>query len=823
MSTYIRGYGPHNAKLMVIGEMPSSTDDDQGVPFTGQAGRLLDNAFKTAGIDRSQVYLTNILKRRAPGGDWNRITETGTTISKAKAELYEEINTVKPNCILAIGGRALSILTDKDKITLWRGSILSDKTGVWKVISTLAPSNFLRAKDGEKTVLKYQWRYVFENDVRRAVEQSKFSELRLPNRSLEICRSANQLYQFISRNVGKGCPSVDIEASCCVPTCCSLSFTSSEAISIPLWNRIGGPNGFEISQITDSDLAYIWRDLNDVLRSYNVTGQNFKFDQDKMYRLGFRFKGLHCDTMLLGHTINPEYPSLKLEFFTSIFTEEPYYKDEGKEYNPKKDNVDRLLLYNAKDAAVTKEIEIAMFQEARELGAAFGIDLEQFYSNYVNKLHKFYLDMENVGMLTHEEVRKKLIEKYTDRLGTKQTGLNERVGFDFNVNSPKQAASVVYGFLKLPKRTNRKSGNVTTDESTLVALMGNNCKNDDQKEVLEDIIEVRKIRKNISTYLEAPCDYDGRMRTSYFIVGTETGRTSTGILEPPIRPDSMGLAFQTITKHGEMSDMREMFYPDPGYVFLQVDLSQADARVVAVLSTDFELLHKVDNVKGYDMHWEVAEWIYGTISAEEKKNKDDPRRFLGKKGRHASNYDMQKRRLMMEANKEAKKAGVNLVISEWKAGEILKVIHKNSPKLRGIFHEEVKSCINNTRTLINPYGRIRQFFGRCSDDYEREEMYRVAYSWIPQSTVADCLKTAGLKVKEEIPDLRFVIESHDAFTVLAPVNDVEKIARLFKLHLEQPIDFRRNVSIKRDYDLVIKADFEVADTDLKHMVKYKVP
>lgn len=817
---YVQGYGNQRPKLMIIGDSPGKADEYTGVPFSGSRGKVLERALRTGNTQREEVYSTYLCKYPIPQGDWSRLAEAGTSLSKCKESLYDEIKTFKPNCILALGEKPLEVLTGNKKIGLYRGSILRDTTGVYKIVASLSPSNFIQEKDGERNVLKYQWRYVFEADVRRAIAQSLFPEIKRPQRNLEVCRSSLQLYKFIERNVNRGFPSVDIEASGCVPTCCALSFHQSEAISIPLWNRVNG--GFEFSQIGDYELAQIWKELYDVLATYKVGGQNFKFDQDKMYRLGFRFKGLYADSMLLGHTLNPEFPNLKLEFFTSIFTEEPYYKDEGKEFNPKKDNIDRLYLYNAKDAAVTNEVIEAMFADVRELGEAHGIPLEEFYKGYVNELHQFYLDMENVGILTNEEVRKRLIEKYESRLKDRQTVLNSRVGFDFNVSSPQQCANVVFGQLKLPKRTSRKSGNVTTDESTLVALLANNVKTEIQRETLNDIIDIRKIRKNISTYLEAPCDYDGRMRTSYFIVGTETGRTSTGILEPPIRPDSMGLAFQTITKHGEMSDMREMFYPDKGYVFLGVDLSQADARVVAVLSTNYELLHKVDNVKGYDMHWEVAEWVYGSISAEEKANKDDPRRFIGKKGRHATNYDMQKRRFMMEANKEAKKAGVNLTISEWKAGQILDAIHKNEPKLRQVFHKEIKAIIDESRTLINPFGRIRQFFGRFESDYEKEEVYRVAYSFIPQSTVADRLKTAGLAVKREYPDLRFIIESHDAFTVLCPVNEIERVARLFKKYLEQPIDFRKYCSIKRDYDLVIKADFEVSDTDLKHMTKYKL-
>ena len=66
------GDGPKSAKLLVVGEQPGNTEDLEGTPFVGSAGRLLDRAFVDAGIDRSTVYVTNVVKhfkwRRAPSG-----------------------------------------------------------------------------------------------------------------------------------------------------------------------------------------------------------------------------------------------------------------------------------------------------------------------------------------------------------------------------------------------------------------------------------------------------------------------------------------------------------------------------------------------------------------------------------------------------------------------------------------------------------------------------------------------------------------------------------------------------------------------------------
>ena len=120
-------------------------------------------------------------------------------------------------------------------------------------------------------------------------------------------------------------------------------------------------------------------------------------------------------------------------------------------------------------------------------------------------------------------------------------------------------------------------------------------------------MKIDKLKKHSQTYLYSPTDFDGRMRTSYFIC-LETGRSSTQQQNPPIRPtveydgygkkvkklkkqQSRGMAFQTITKHGDIgADIRRILVVDDGHVFIQVDSSQAEARIVTHLADDKDRL-----------------------------------------------------------------------------------------------------------------------------------------------------------------------------------------------------------------------------------------
>src|SRR6185503_12905012 len=111
------------------------------------------------------------------------------------------------------------------------------------------------------------------------------------------------------------------------------------------------------------DMAHIWKAVSEVLYDVKVgkIGQNFKYDElqldtpvNRTVQFGMPLRGYYFDTNLGMRTLYPELPS-RLEFIASVLTREPYYKDEGKEYNPKKDRPERLLNYCGKDSVVTFE------------------------------------------------------------------------------------------------------------------------------------------------------------------------------------------------------------------------------------------------------------------------------------------------------------------------------------------------------------------------------------------------------------------------------------------------------------------------------------
>jgi uracil-DNA glycosylase len=141
------GEGPVGAPLFFIGEQPGDTEDRDGHPFTGPAGRLFNQCLLEAGIDRSGVYVTNAVKhfKWEPRGS-RRIHEKprGLEIQACKPWLEAEIDTVKPRLIICLGSTASQSFFGRDyRITEHRGEV-TNLPGLPPILTTIHPSAILR-------------------------------------------------------------------------------------------------------------------------------------------------------------------------------------------------------------------------------------------------------------------------------------------------------------------------------------------------------------------------------------------------------------------------------------------------------------------------------------------------------------------------------------------------------------------------------------------------------------------------------------------------------------------------------------------------------
>src|SRR5438105_5275850 len=158
-SQTVFGEGARHAEVVFVGEQPGNEEDLTGKPFVGPAGRLFDNALAEAGIDRSQTYVTNVVKhfKWEPRGK-RRIHKkpNAQEISACRPWLEAEIALVKPKVIVALGATAAqALLGPKFRVTKQRGQFLESTLAPY-VMATVHPSSILRAPDDETRRLEHR-------------------------------------------------------------------------------------------------------------------------------------------------------------------------------------------------------------------------------------------------------------------------------------------------------------------------------------------------------------------------------------------------------------------------------------------------------------------------------------------------------------------------------------------------------------------------------------------------------------------------------------------------------------------------------------------
>lgn len=817
----VLAHGNPNTRMMVIGESPYP---DEKRAYTSKYHQDLFAMFRALGIPQESLWYTYYCREFVPPNDPRstrkipfhvRAKNAGVDTSKCHDQLWQEINQIKPNVILALGSTVLNSITGFKSLSDYRGSILY-RNGV-KVIPTYSPSGL--SVFGPLEFKGYYHKYIIEHDIQRAWKQSVSSDYNPPRRNLHIIKSSWELESFLDRYKHLKHPAVDIEArGRYLPDCVGLSLDPREGVTVPLWNH---EEMQKIAVIPDSQMVQLWLLLSKFLAESDVVGQNFKYDADKLRRLGFTIRSLYSDLMFKSFTISPEFPK-SLGFFASWYTEEPFYKNEGMYEGEYRD----LLIGCARDACVTKECDLAMDAELDQL------EQRPWYENFVMKLHEFYLDIDDIGFSVNYKKREELYRKYIRWSEELQYQLFRIVGEQVNINSPKQVAILLFENWKLPRREG-------TGEEEITALLNMQSlkMSKEQRRGLEIILEKRRVDKTIGTYLAAIPDYDGRMRTTYFPC-LDTGRSATTQQEPPIRPQiilrnekgekkekNLGTPFQTMTKHGDIGqDVRMQYEADPGYVFIQADSAQAEARVVFLLADDEEALVAIDT---RDFHAWTASWFFG--GTEEMYSKkvlgyESPIRFVGKTLRHAGHLGASKKRAALTVNTDARKFKIDITVTEAFCDTALKIFHSKQPKIQKIFHAGIVECLQRNQRILTsavPYGvdaRVggkRQFLERWND-----ELFRQAFSYIPQRSVSDNTKNAGMRLKKREPHLaNIVLEAHDGLLFMVPEKEVDYFAPMIKEEMERPIRFD-TCSIPRR-DLIIPCELEIG-TNYMELNKLKL-
>lgn len=769
-ATYVPPSGSPHATYIVVGEQPGIDEIRSGRPFAGYSGQELHEDLRMAGISAADCYYTNVIKdadeildkyisfhpRRGPS-----VTDKGRAYID---QLAEEISNHPAKVIIGLGNLPLYALADRLGVSRWRGSVLDCAlVGGKKFIPSISPASIWKQYTNKRLLIY---------DLKRAKEvaDGKWNPLTRniiinptfaqSSEFLRVCKMWGTLGNPIAYDI-----EVDIFNG--EMTCISFAYNATQVISIPFV----GPEGDYFTPPQEASiLLAIARILED--EKIPILGQNLVFDCHYMLRkYGIKTTNIH-DTMVAQKTLLPDYP-VGLHFICSIYTDLPYYKDDGKYWLKGVGSWDSGWKYNALDSVVCadaypKQVDALIKQH-----------------NYPAYERKRLSILPYVYLMEHGiRINVASMKAAYDQLGREiedcKVKLNALAGKELNSNSPAQVKNYFYVEKRLPVYKN-KEGKASSDEKALKRIARKGF------EEASLILKIRGLTKERATFLDTnKVDTDGRMRCSYNPVGTRFSRASS----------SENIFGTGNNLQNQPHSVLTHFLADPYYVFYGMDLSQAENRIVAYVGRITQMIEAFEAKK--DIHGLTAtmmatifcggrlppDWHVKSVApiGDGKKSWRD----WGKKANHGLNYDLGYKTFSLYNE-----------IPERDGKIIVDIYHRSYPGVRNGFHKYVQQCINKDRTLTNLMGRKTLFTDKMDD-----QLFKDAYACIPQGSVGDIIDQRGLNFIYYHPDPLFrnvelLIQVHDQIgfqipTPYHPINPVpwsdhSKILTAIKESLERPL------------------------------------
>lgn len=325
-------------------------------------------------------------------------------------------------------------------------------------------------------------------------------------------------------------------------------------------------------------------------------GQNIKYDILELRNYGIVVKGKLFDTMIAHYLLNPEtghgmdfMAETYLQYRTVHIAE--LIGPKGKNQKSMRD-IDPAIVsdYAAEDADITLKLKNILEKEIH------ANNLDHLFYNIESPLVYVLADMEWTGVRLDLKALSELSGLFTEELLSIEKEITEMAGTTFNINSPKQIGEVLFDRLKIvdkPKKT--KTGQYKTGEEELEKMRS-------KHPIIGKILEQRGLKKLLSTYVDAfpllISEQTGKIHTSFNQTVASTGRlssTNPNLQNIPIR-DERG------------REMRKVFIPDEGCIFVSSDYSQIELRIMAHLSGDSNMVEAFN--KGQDIHAATAAKIF---------------------------------------------------------------------------------------------------------------------------------------------------------------------------------------------------------------------
>ena len=374
-------------------------------------------------------------------------------------------------------------------------------------------------------------------------------------------------------------------------------------------------------------------------------------------------------------------------------------------------------------------------------------------------------NIEDRGFKIDYERLVELDKKYEEQIDSLSKEIYAVVGREFNINSPKQLAEIIYDELNLSKSKKR-----STASEVLEKLV-------DRHPLIPLVMRYRKVAKYSSGFIKnlySRIDAGGFIHTTLNQTLTSTGRLSSS--EPNL---------QNIPNRGaEAKEIRSMFVAsEKNRVLVDVDYSQIELRVLAHVTGD-ELLIKAFN-EGLDIHTQTAMEVFGCTKSE----------------------------VTPEMRRQAKVVNFGLVygISDFGLADDLNIpVYEAKQYIENFFnaHPKIREFMNKSVEVAKETGRATTILGRTrkmkdisSSNYQvRMRAERATYNMPIQGSAADIIKLAMLKVDQDLAnsglDAKLIMQVHDELIVDANIKDAEKAKKIIETGMQEAV----KLSVKLDTD-----------------------
>ena len=703
----VLGDGPEAATFMLVGEAPGAVEETIGKPFVGPAGRVLRAQMYQAGLDPRWVYITNVVKCRPPQ---NR-TPFPDEIECCKPLLLHELHTIQPKVVYLLGEVALyALFPHLEGITKWRGTPLRhDEFPNTIFLPTLHPAYTMRNPDTFRLVV-----VDFGKGIRyiHTPPKTEWPTLHV-NPTLEEFRTFLEKHKELSVDIETfGLEPWDVEkrdkdGAWCSIRCIAFG-THEYAMSVP-WTS------------PYKEVARKWLEDDLTLKIF----QNGLFDLFHLRWAGVKVKNYYYDTRYGGRLywteqaaspLSEEKRRLKtdLETWRSIYTDYPPYKEVRKRLHVVSER--EVMEYNCKDVIVTHTVYKKQWKDLTLFG------LTEVWENITKPLLPVLHEMEVNGILTEERQFGVLLLVYKPRRDKLLEEIRKK-GI-YNPNSPHE--------IKRKLRVPSSRHEVLVDLS-----LGTG----ERAELAKLILEYREVEKIISTFLKGlwnSKDPDGYIHPHYDPAGTATGR----------------LASRDPNLQNIPIPVRSLFIAHSNNVLVEVDYSQLELRVAAVLAKEDRMLKQFE--EGVDIHTEMAHKMFPNLKEVDRKH-----RSMAKGIVFGSIYGLSPRTVS-----RVYKVPVSTAES-WFA--ICLTTYPRLVKFRDKMVEEA----TKKGYLRTPFGRIR-WVSRATQALNFPvqssasditlttliELYRAGYGPNLRLTVHDSivLELPKDKVEEELPKIRSIVE-----------------------------------------------------------------